>query len=120
MLPLSHAQPYQILRSTLVQLREQIELASPEPAKLRKTLQKTQEYFQQHILTLDLDELKPTDLSKVQSIQTEINKQLRLLETDILFLQAARQPTTVHQRQTQITDRLSILIQYCDAVLGDL
>lgn len=118
MLPTSYCQPYQILHSTLTHLREQINLKNPELAKIQEGLQKAQAHFQQHILILDLGELKSTDLSKVQSIQTEINKQLRLLGTDILFLQAARQPATVHQRQTQLSDRLSVLIQYCEAVLG--
>lgn len=53
----------------------------------------------------------------IQAIQTEINKQLRLLETDVLFLQAARQPAKVQHRQQQIVDRLNLLLNYCAAVL---
>jgi len=55
---------------------------------------------------------------RLQSFQVEINKQLRLLGMDVLFLKSARQVTTIAQRRSQMGDRVQILIQYCDAVLG--
>jgi hypothetical protein len=55
---------------------------------------------------------------KVQSYQTEINKQLRLLEIDLMFLRTARQAATTGQRWKMVSDRLQLLIIYCDALLS--
>jgi len=55
---------------------------------------------------------------KVQSYQTEINKQLRLLKIDLMFLKSARQPATSEQRWKMMGDRLHLLLVYCDALLS--
>jgi hypothetical protein len=55
----------------------------------------------------------------VQSYQTEINKQLRLLEMDLMFLKAARQEATIEQRWGGMGDRIHLLILYCDAILSE-
>ncbi len=56
--------------------------------------------------------------AKTQSYQTEINKQLRLLKIDLMFLQSARQAATSEQRWTMMGDRLHLLILYCDTLLS--
>jgi hypothetical protein len=55
---------------------------------------------------------------QVQSFQTEINKQMRLLELDLMFLKTARQATTLEQRWQMMGDRLHLLTVYCDALLS--
>jgi ABC-type transporter Mla subunit MlaD len=56
--------------------------------------------------------------AKAQSYQTEINKQLRLLKVDLIFLKAARQAATSEQRWAIMGDRLHLLISYCDTLLS--
>lgn len=55
---------------------------------------------------------------KAQSYQTEINKQLRLLEIDLMFLKTARQVTTSEQRWALMGDRLHLLGIYCETLLS--
>lgn len=82
------------------------------------TLEAAQQVFQTQVLTLNLDDLDSTIAAKLQSIQTEIAKQFRLLSADVVFLQAARQSATATQRKAQIRDRLTLLRQYCEGMLG--
>jgi len=66
-----------------------------------------------------IDSLADEDLElKVQSYQTEINKQLRLLKIDLMFLKSARQPATSEQRWNLMGDRLHLLMVYCEALLS--
>lgn len=115
MLPDDHHHSYQTFRQELDHLQNApLERGSP----ILKDFQTLQQFFQQRILTLDLDSLDPAHATQIQSIQIEINKQLRLLAADVPFLQAARQAATVQQRQAQMHDRLKLLLQYCDVILG--
>jgi hypothetical protein len=95
-------------------LTEEADGATLEPEVL-----KLQQFFQNQILKLDGNELSPELEQRIYSFQVEIDKQLRLLGMDIMFLQAARQEATGSQRRSQVSDRLSTLIRYCEAVLGD-
>jgi hexokinase len=63
------------------------------------------------------DQAEQPFIAQAQPLQTEINKQLRLLETDLIFLKAARQPATLQQRHQQIQTRLTLLLRYCEAIL---
>jgi hypothetical protein len=56
--------------------------------------------------------------AKAQSYQTEINKQLRLLKIDLMFLKASRQAATSEQRWAMMGDRLHLLTLYCDTLLS--
>lgn len=62
-----------------------------------------------------IDAATPTLDATLKPWETEINKQLRLLETDAVFLQAARQPTTIRQRCQQVQTRVGLLLNYCEA-----
>jgi hypothetical protein len=55
--------------------------------------------------------------SREQSYKTEINKQLRLLEVDMMFLQGAKQLTTLQSRLKTIEERIDTLIRYCQAII---
>lgn len=118
MLPKVYRQRYQDLQQALEQL-QQLTTSVLNVPKFQKDLLETQQLFQQQILSLDADELDPKEEPQVRSYQTEIGKQLRLLGMDVMFLQAARKSETLQQRQIQLSDRLVVLIGYCDALLGE-
>ncbi|MCC5616581.1 heterocyst frequency control protein PatD [Nostoc sp. CHAB 5836] len=110
---------YLALVTLLEQLRSDAtttQIAAPE---LRRRVASLQQFFGQQIVPLaDVGEpsLQGED-SRVQSYQTEMSKQLRLLEIDVMFFQGARQASTAQTRLQTISDRLTTLIQYCNAIL---
>ncbi|MCC5657381.1 heterocyst frequency control protein PatD [Nostoc sp. XA010] len=102
---------YLALVTLLEQLRSDAattQIVSPE---LRQRVASLQQFFREQIVPL------ADENSRVQSYQTEISKQLRLLAIDVMFLQGARQASTAQTRLQTISDRLTTLIQYCDAIL---
>ncbi len=110
---------YQAFVTLLEQLRSDAtatEIVAPE---LRQRIASLQQFFRQQILPLA--DVGGASLQgenwRVQSYQTEMSKQLRLLEIDVMFLQGARQASTAQTRLQTISDRLTTLIQYCDAIL---
>ncbi|MGI0487372.1 heterocyst frequency control protein PatD [Pantanalinema rosaneae CENA516] len=118
MLPLSHQSVYQALQKR-VELVQTILTHSPiEIDSLKSATSELQTWFQTAVLPQSIADLDPQFAQRLQAIQVEIDKQLRLLGMDVMFLQAARQTATVAQRQQQIRDRLNLLSRYCDAVLG--
>ncbi|MGL5060693.1 MAG: heterocyst frequency control protein PatD [Microcoleus sp.] len=78
---------------------------------------KVQQFFANQIMEASSSELESSKTTPEQPYLTEIHKQLRLLGTDVTFLQAARQPATVTSRQTGAIARLDTLIGYCSALL---
>ncbi|HEY9630155.1 MAG TPA: heterocyst frequency control protein PatD [Coleofasciculaceae cyanobacterium] len=122
MLPEPYRQLYQNFQRLLYQLQTQ--LAQGDRSLLQADLAAAQSYFQSQILAINLEELEPEGLeaavaAKTQSFQVEINKQMRLLKTDLMFLQTARLTITQSQRQQQMGDRIVLLLRYCEAVLGE-
>lgn len=77
---------------------------------------KVQQFFANQIMA-GSSELDPQETPPEQPYLTEIHKQLRLLGTDVTFLQASRQPATAAARQTGAIARLDTLIGYCSALL---
>ncbi len=96
----------------------QMQLQSDRP-QLQESLTAAQTYFREQILSLDPETLESADAARIYSFQVEINKQLRLLSTDLMFLQAARLSTTQRQRQQTIGERLTLLLRYCEGILGE-
>lgn len=117
MLPNFHYQCYVEFKQALEQLQQTACCDELDVSKLRQSYQKTQQLFQQQILSLDASDLDSVDEARVRSYHTEISKQLRLLSMDVIFLQAARQPGTFTDRQNQILQRIQTLIGYCDRIL---
>lgn len=117
MLPLLHLQRYQELQQAMKELHDAIAVADLEVAALQDSYQQVQQLFTSQIATLSADDLAPDSTSRWQSIQTEIHKQMRLLETDMMLLQASRSPATSQRRISGLRDRLSTLMQYCQALL---
>jgi hypothetical protein len=108
---------YQQFRQLLQQLQQGLAEPTHAQGELRTRIAHIQQLFQTQIVPL-ADAENGASSTQRQSIQIEINKQLRLLETDVIFLQAARQAATVQQRKQQMSHRLEILLQYCDACLA--
>lgn len=110
----------QSLRHALQQLQLAVDPntddSSSEATDIQSAFKETQQQFQQ-ILTLNLDAEIANQMPQMQSLQTEINKQLRLFGIDIVFLQTARHSAKSQQRQTQMGDRLCLIMQYCDRLL---
>lgn len=121
MLPQVYCQHYQTLQQALEQLQGRVAQVNSESTDVSSELMaeflKIQDFFQSQVANLNPDLLRPEMQSRVGSYQTEINKQLRLLGTDLMFLKSARQANTAEQRRTQIRDRLNTLIGYCNVLL---
>jgi len=86
-------------------------------AALQESLQNVQQRFERQIASLNADDLAPEQAPRWQSLQTEIYKQMRLLATDIMLLQASRNPATSQRRVLGLGTRLDTLIQYCEVLL---
>ncbi len=119
MLPSPDRQPYEEFQQSLEQLLSTAQQPSLDGAALKGALQEVQQFFNGRILGVPAEELDPALASRVQSIQTEIHKQLRLLMTDAMFLAASRQPATAQQRQSQVLERIQTLMAYAGALLKD-
>ncbi len=74
-----------------------------------------QRHYQQQVKSWE-GASAPRQAALLQSVQTEMRKQMRLLQTDLLFLQSARQAATRQQRYQQIGDRLRLLADYCQGL----
>ncbi len=105
---------YDHLRQALLSLVANLEQHEPELSVLSTAIATLQVEFQSQVLSLNPDTLKPSQQQHLQAIQTEIHKYLRLLNTDLAFLKAARQTSTRQQRYALLRDRLQTLIRLCD------
>ena len=104
-------QKYQELAILLDQLRSNFHQTQLDFPSLRSHLIDLRQFFLQEIaLFADLS-------SRQQSFQTEISKQLRLLEVDILFLESAKKHTTINARLKIIEERINTLIRYSNAIV---
>ena len=110
-------QRYQELQQALEQLQKTATQDNLDQTALAAEYQKVQQFFGNQIMRTDSSELDSSETPPEQSYLTEIHKQLRMLGTDVTFLQASRQPTTATARQTAAIARLNTLIGYCVALL---
>jgi len=117
MLPTSHQLIYQKFLDVFLALREEINSSNFRITTAREKLQQAQEIFQQEILLLPCDELDPSVAARLTPLQTEIHRALRLLGTDLLFLNSSKQATTSQQRLMTVRDRTEKIIGYCQAIL---
>ncbi|MGC1396564.1 MAG: heterocyst frequency control protein PatD [Coleofasciculaceae cyanobacterium] len=117
MLPLTHQEPYKKFKQILEQILESRVDIDLEKTRLPETLQNLQEIFKSEIATLSADDLDSEYAGRWQSVQTEFLRQMRLLETDVMLLQAARRQATLETRIAGICDRIKTLIQYCQVLL---
>lgn len=104
-------QKYRAFKTLLEQLRADISSNLTNASELRQGMASLQSFFRADIVPLTTQ--YPTE----QSYQTEMSKQLRLLQIDIMFFQGARQASTIKGRIDALSERLTTLIGYCDAIL---
>jgi hypothetical protein len=112
-----HFQSYPEFKRALEQLRTIIAVPQLQETALRESFQNLQQIFERQIASLSADDVAQEHAARWQSIQTEIYKQMRLLATDIMLLQASRSPATSQRRVLGVGTRLDTLIQYCDVLL---
>jgi hypothetical protein len=108
---------YHTLTMLLKQLHSDVTTSEVDQSELRLRVTSLQQFFQQQILPLVNNDTDSNNENRIQSYQTEISKQLRLLEIDVLFFQGARQASTAKNRFQAIGDRLTTLIEYCNAIM---
>lgn len=102
---------YQELATLVNELRNNVTKNKPDIGDLRLRLIQLRQFFLQEIAPL-------TDIEyREQSYNTEMSKQLHLLELDVIFLQGSKQSTTIETRLKNIESRLNILYTYCEAVI---
>lgn len=104
-------QKYHAFKTQLRQLHDDISSNLANAELIRQRMTSLQNFFQQDIIPLTTQ--YPTE----QSYQTEMSKQLRLLQIDAMLFQGARQASTAKGRVDALTERLTTLIGYCDAIL---
>jgi hypothetical protein len=110
-------QRYQELQQALEKLQKTAAQDNLDREALTAEYKKVQQFFGNQIMKAESDELEVSETPPEQSYLTEIHKQLRLLGTDVTFLQASRQPATATARQTAAHARLNTLIGYCGKLL---
>jgi len=108
---------YQELQQALEQLKRTVAQDRLEKAALGAEYRKVQQFFANEIMKADSSELERWETPPEQPYLTEIHKQLRLLGTEVTFLQASKRPGTAASRQTGAIARLDTLIGYCCAML---
>ena len=102
---------YQELATFIDELRTHITADKLNTNQLRLNFTHLQTFFLQQIVPLVDDNFQQL------SYKTEISKQLRLLEVDIMFLQGAKHSTTLQARLKAIEERINTLIRYCQAII---
>jgi hypothetical protein len=108
---------YEELQQALEHLQRTVAEDNLDRAALAIEYKKVQQFFGNQIMRVPSAELDASQTPPEQSYLTEIHKQLRLLGTDVTFLQVAKQPATASARQTAAAERLNTLIGYCGALL---
>ncbi|GAB1543197.1 hypothetical protein NUACC21_58710 [Scytonema sp. NUACC21] len=101
----------------LKQLHSEIAADQLDSPGIRQRVISLQKFFQQQIVPLVNEDTDSNNKGRLQSYMTEMSKQLRLLEIDVTFLQGARQTSTTKARLDAIGNRLTTLIEYCNALL---
>ncbi len=109
---------YTILRQHLTKLQG---LLDDRPINKQSLLQVSQQLaalWQTELVHWEGQGLSSEQYGRWRSLHTEIHRELRLLNVDLLFLQSSRSLAGVQQKQQQIGDRLRKLLQYCDLILN--
>ena len=117
MLHPSQRQRYQEFQNALEQLHESAIAQNLELERLQEHHQNVQQLFQDQIASLNADDVAPDYASRWQSLQTEIYKQIGLLQTDVMMLKVSRSAATSGSRLTSAKNRINTLIEYCKALL---
>lgn len=110
-------QNYHGFATLLKQMRDYVIESKLSATELRQRTLSLQQFFQQQIVPSPQDDNDNQNQGRVQSYRTEMSKQMRLLELDVMFFQGARQASTAQDRLLSISNRLTTLIEYCNAIV---
>ena len=118
MLSMPHSQAYQEFLTLLEKLNDDFFSVEEETdiKSLPKQFQMVKAFFQQQIVGLAAPQLDEAIATRWQSLQTELYREFRLLDTDILFLISSRQTETRSQRLKSVRDRLERIVGYSKAI----
>ena len=105
-----HKKIYQEFLNLLQQLQDQVESSNKE--FYQEGWQNLQQFCHQKIFTLTDDDLDESIIQQWRSLETEIQREFRLLNTDMLFLAASRQTKTKEVRLKSIGDRITRLVKF--------
>jgi hypothetical protein len=101
---------YEKLKSFSDRLEEMVKLR--DFSELQSSFQQLELDFQRQIMPLSFDVN-----SQWQSYLTEMHKQIRLLQTELMFLRSVRQPDKVLVRLAKVHQCLAKLDDYCQSLL---
>ena len=110
MLPLFHRQVYQIWLNYLQLLHEQVTQGDLSSEKI---LREVQEYYQKEVFPLTEAGIDTGLVSRWRSLQTELHRLVRLLETDWLFCRSSVRSNTSEQRLRILRERIEKIQEYC-------
>lgn len=109
------------LDAQLTALTVALQCPNPDARGLQTQFLTLQQGIQQQVLPLAMeDTLAPETQLQIQPLLTEMNRTLRLLGMDVAFLQTAKQPLKVQQRQQQMGQRLEQLSGFCQGLKAAL
>jgi hypothetical protein len=110
MLPLSHREVYQIWSNYLQLLHDQI---TQGDFTSEKTLKDVQAYYIGEVFSLTEEGIDQYLVGRWRSLQTELHRLVRLLETDWLFCRSSRRSHTSEQRLQVLRERVEKIQEYC-------
>jgi len=117
-LPRDYNEKYNQLLNQLLELQKEAIAPCPPISTFTQNCQDLQDFYQEYIFSLTGEEVPLEIVSRWRSLHTEIHRAIKLLAMDSSLLKAARSPEMQSQRQKGLGDRLSILINYCRAILS--
>ncbi|MGK7936046.1 MAG: heterocyst frequency control protein PatD [Xenococcaceae cyanobacterium] len=118
MLSMPHSQAYQEFLTLVEKLNDDFFSVEDETElkSLPQQFQTVKAFFQQQIVGLASPQLDEEIATRWQSLQTELYREFRLLDTDILFLISSRQTKTRSQRLKSVHDRVERIVEYSKAI----
>ncbi|AFY38276.1 hypothetical protein Lepto7376_1966 [[Leptolyngbya] sp. PCC 7376] len=112
----SLATAYQSLYEQLQHIHQQV-LAQPlEKKGLMTDGQQLLQLWQNNLAMVQGEQLSEAALNQWRSLHTEIHRELRLLNVDLMFLGRSNSSTTQTAKQKNVGDRLAKLLQYCTQI----
>ena len=104
-----YCQVYAAFQEELEKLRSVLTAEELKLPELQRTWQRVQTTFQNQVMPLCGEDLDTLTFSSWQSVQTEIHREMRLLSTELMFLQLDR----FGRKQQGARDRLDKIIGFC-------
>jgi hypothetical protein len=117
MLPTFWRTQYQLLLEKFQAWQSLLNSGAIRFNEVKNGFDQLKKHFYNQIVPLKADDVDLRDMARWQSLQTELYRTMRLVETDMLFLQSSRQTATRQSRLKQISDRLPTMMRFCQEIL---